>query len=137
MTNPVNKDLYYTKDHEWIDFQDLFAYVGVSSFKLIGFKEIQQITFHAVSGFIKRGEKIASIKYNDYQIEVHMPVDGTILKLNNIVRFGNKNILKKYAETKGWIAFIEPLIPDDRNHLVKIKKYQINAENKSGKQQKE
>ena len=39
------KDLYFTKDHEWIDFQGSVAYVGISYFKLIGFKEIQELIF--------------------------------------------------------------------------------------------
>ena len=131
VSNPVNKELYYTKDHEWIDFQDSFAYVGVSNFKLIGFQEIQQIVIHKISGFMKKGQVIATIKYKEYQIVAHMPVDGTILKVNYILRFGNKNILKKYAETKGWIALIAPTNPEERIDLVKIKKYQINVANKS------
>jgi glycine cleavage system H protein len=133
MTNLVNKNLYYTKDHEWIDFQDPFAYIGVSNFKLIGFKEIEQIVIHKISGFMKQGEVIATIKYNGYQIVAHMPVDGTIIKVNYILRFGNKNILKKYAETSGWIALIEPSRPEERNDLAKIKKYQINGKPKSKK----
>lgn len=28
--------MYYTRDHEWIDFQGSGAYVGVSNFKLSG-----------------------------------------------------------------------------------------------------
>jgi glycine cleavage system H protein len=131
MTNLVNKNLYYTKDHEWIDFQDAFAYIGVSNFKLIGFKEIEHIIIHKLSGFMKQGEIIATIKYNDYQIVAHMPVDGLILKVNYILRFGNKNILKKYAETSGWIALIEPSKPEERTDLAKIKKYQINVRPKS------
>ena len=133
MTNLVNKNLYYTKDHEWIDFQDAFAYIGVSNFKLIGFKEIEHIIIHKLSGFMKQGEIMATIKYSDYQIVAHMPVDGIILKVNYILRFGNKNILKKYAETSGWIALIEPSKPEERTDLAKIKKYQINGDNKSKK----
>jgi glycine cleavage system H protein len=133
MTNLVNKNLYYTKDHDWIDFQEHLAYIGVSNFKLIGFKEIEQIVIPKISGFMKEGEIIATVKYNGYQIVAHMPVDGTIVKINYILRFGNKNILKKYAETSGWIALIEPSRPEERNDLAKIKKYQINVRPKSKK----
>ena len=44
--NPTSADLYYTKDHEWISFQGAVAYTGVCTFKLIGFKEIQQVDFN-------------------------------------------------------------------------------------------
>jgi len=36
----AKKDLYYTNDHEWIDFQGTIAYTGICLFKLLGFKEI-------------------------------------------------------------------------------------------------
>jgi len=36
----AKRDLYYTNDHEWIDFQGTIAYTGICLFKLLGFKEI-------------------------------------------------------------------------------------------------
>ncbi|SEN98147.1 hypothetical protein SAMN05660816_01801 [Niastella yeongjuensis] len=41
--NTIKRNLYYTNDHEWIDFQGVVAYVGVCRFKLSGFKEIHKI----------------------------------------------------------------------------------------------
>jgi glycine cleavage system H protein len=41
----INKDLYYTKDHEWIDFRGAVANTGVCNFKLLGFKKIHQVQF--------------------------------------------------------------------------------------------
>ena len=49
--------------------------IQVCSFKLLGFKEVQQITFIEPGSFKKNGEIIAKIKYNDYYIEAHMPAD--------------------------------------------------------------
>ena len=85
----MNKDLYFTKDHEWIDFQGTVAYVGICSFKLIGFREVQQIIFHGSTGFRKKGEVIASVQYNDYRIEAHMPVDGKVVEVNEVLVSGN------------------------------------------------
>ena len=47
----VRKELYYTKDDEWIDFHGSVAYVGVCNAKLAGVKQIKKITFknHRVS----------------------------------------------------------------------------------------
>lgn len=84
------KDIYFTHDHEWIDFQGAVAYIGVCNFKLTGFREIHDLKFHEASGFKKRGKVIAIVKYNDYKIEVHMPVDGKIVKLNDDLLSGNK-----------------------------------------------
>jgi glycine cleavage system H protein len=125
-----DKDLYYTKDHEWIDFQGTVAYVGVCSFKLIGFREVQQIVFNESPGFRKKGEVIASVKYNDYHIEAHMPVDGKVVEVNDTLVSGNPNVLLQHAESSGWIALIVPSQPYERNDLLAPGQYQMNAKRK-------
>jgi glycine cleavage system H protein len=115
--------MYYTNDHEWIEFKDEAAYVGVSSFKLTGFRGIHQIIFNRPSGFKKRGESIAIIKYNEYTIDVHMPVDGNILQVNPDLVYGDQNFLLDHAENSDWIAFIVPSQPNDRLDLLTAEQY--------------
>ena len=127
------KDLYYTKDHVWIDFQGSVAYVGISHFKLTGFKEIQQVIFNDLTGFKQKGESIAAIKYNDYQVEVTMPVDGKMEKVNTDFLYGNQNLLLNHSETIGWVALIDPSQPFERNDLLLPKQYQMNGKSKYAK----
>ena len=95
----AKKDQYYTKDHEWIEFQGTVAYIGICKFKLTGFKQIQEISYHQPSGFKKQGEVIATVKYNDYLVEAHMPVDGKVLQVNENLVSGNQNVLLACAES--------------------------------------
>lgn len=129
----TKKDQYYTKDHEWIDFQGTVAYIGICDFKLTGFKKIEEIRFNEPSGFKKQGEVIASVKYNDYFIEAHMPVDGKVLKVNEKLVSGNPNILLDCAETSAWIALIVPSFPHERKDLLLPKQYQMNGKSKYAK----
>lgn len=129
----AKKDQYYTKDHEWIDFQGTVAYIGICKFKLTGFKQIQEIRFNEPSGFKKQGEVIASVKYNDYLIEAHMPVDGKVLQVNEKLVSGNPNILLDCAESSAWIALIVPSLPHERKDLLLPKQYQMNGKNKYAK----
>lgn len=126
MGKSVYKDIYYTKDHEWIAFQGSVAYVGICSFKLIGFREIHQIIFKTHTGFRRQGEVIAIIKYKDYRIEVHMPVDGEILQLNDVILLANPTILLQHAETSGWVILIVPSHPYERKDLLLPKQYLMN-----------
>ena len=123
---------YYTDDHEWIDFQGAVAYIGVSSFKLIGFRAIQQVIFNDKLGIKKRGDLITTIKYNDYTIKLHMPVDGKLLEMNTNLIYGDDNFLLQYAESM-WIAKIEPLLPNERKHLLLPRQYQSKGRNKYAK----
>lgn len=129
----AKKDIYYTRDHEWIDFQGSVAYIGVCHFKLLGFKDVQQIRFTKTSGFKKKGEVIATIKYKDYQIEAHMPVDGKVIQINEALKVGNSSLLLQGAESSGWIAQIVPAQPYDRRDLLLPKEYQMNGKSKYAK----
>jgi glycine cleavage system H protein len=124
------RDIYYTHDHEWIDFQGSIAYTGICSFKLTGFKQIQEIQFNEPSGFKKKGDVIATLKFNEYQISAHMPVDGKVLQINEILVNGNPNILLDCAESSGWIVLLAPSLPHERPGLLLPKQYQMKAKSK-------
>src|SRR5674476_1076895 len=113
-TSKPKRDLYYTMDYEWIDFRGSVAYVGICPFKLTGIKEIQKIEFSKESDSKKVGEVIASIFYDDYKIDVHMPVSGKILSINNALLTGNENIVLLEPESRGYIALIVPTYPLNR-----------------------
>ena len=119
------KDLYFTDDHEWIDFKGAIAYTGICIFKLLGFKEIQAITFHESSGFVKKGGIIATIRYNDYLVEAHMPVDGKILQINDDLTSGKYDALLLQPESAGWIAMIAPALPYERKGLLFFNDYRM------------
>lgn len=127
------KDLYYTYDHEWVDFQGSVAYMGVCVFKLTGFKGIENIHFRVDSGFAKQGDTIVVIQYKDYFVEAHMPVDGKILQLNELLLGNDKSILALDPENEGWIALIVPALPYDRTGLIISKHYQMNTKGKYAK----
>ncbi len=129
----INKDLFFTRDHEWNDFQGAVAYAGICHFKLPGFKQIHQITITNPPGFRKQGDIIAIIKYNDYQVEMHMPVDGKVIEMNDKIVSGDQNILLHHAETSGWIALIVPSQPYERQDLLPPKQYGMNSKSKYAK----
>jgi len=126
-----SRDLYYTSDYEWIEFLGSIAYVGICPFKLKGIKEIEKIEFAEEDNSKKCGEVIASILYDDYKIDVHMPVSGKIVKINEALYSGNKNIVLQEPETGGYIALIIPTSPYDRNGLIVSKKYQMTPNKKA------
>ena len=121
----ISRDLFYTKDHEWIDFQGQVAFIGVCSFKLIGFKEIHEIIFNEPMGFKKQGDVVATIRYNDYKIEAHMPVAGKVVEVNDKLNLGDSKFLLQYAESIGWVAMIFPMQPTDRKELMVPKTYHL------------
>jgi glycine cleavage system H protein len=127
------KDLYYTEEHEWVDFQGTIAYVGVCAFKLTGFKEIHKLSFPITYGFLRKGEVLATILYGDYQVDVQMPVDGKLQQLNKELISGDRNTLLKQSEGAAWIALIIPAMPYERKGLLLPKEYRPNGKGKYAK----
>lgn len=121
----VKKDLYYTNEHEWIDFQGTVAYIGVSLFKVAKIKGIEKIVFPKDTGFKKQGDIVATIHFNDGQISVHMPVAGKIIRLNDALLLVNQHILLEQPENDGWIAFIGLAQPYERKGLIKPDQYKL------------
>ena len=126
-TFKAKRDLYYTNDHEWIDFQGSVAYIGICPFKLKGIKRIEKIEFSQEDNFKKCGEVVVSIIYEDYKIDVHMPVNGKIISMNDAILSGNENIVLQEPETAGYIALIVPASPYDRNGLMISEKYRMSS----------
>ncbi len=125
-SSPFPKDtLYYTKDHEWIQFQLTVACAGICAVKLAGFSEVHEIIFHELAGDKKKGDTIAIIRYNNDEAYMHMPVDGKILQINDALVSGDIQLLLKAPETKGWIAEIIPSITAQKNELLTSFEYQF------------
>lgn len=106
----LSKDFYYTNDHEWVDFNGKYAYVGVCKFKLTGIGNIKAIEFHTQGGLVKKGQVLATVISDDYNIPIHMPVDGWFVE-NNKALLQNPSLTCQQAEKDGWIALIKPVHP--------------------------
>lgn len=132
ITSPGKRDLYYTTDHEWIDFQGSVAYAGICTFKLTGFKAIHDLQLAASGVFLDRGEKIATVRYNDYEVDVHMPVAGKVIQFNEALE-QDQQIVLNAAESSGWIAMISPAQPYDRTSLLLPAAYRLNGKGKYAK----
>ena len=76
---------------------------------------------------------IAVVKYKDYQVEAHMPVDGKILDINPAISNGDLNILLQQTEGAAWLVLIGPSLPFERKNLLLPKQYQMNGKSKFAK----
>ena len=121
----AERELYYTNNHEWIDFHGLVAYIGVCKFKLTGFYQIHKFLFKPIVGLYKQGDVIGCLSYNDYTIDVQMPVDGSIELINEALLPGDNSIVVEQPESKGWIAEIFPSSPYNHNGLLDYEDYRM------------
>ena len=74
--------------------------IQVCSFKLLGFKKVQQRTFIETGSFKKNGEIVAKIKYNDYYIKAHMP-QMKIVQVNETLMADRENSILQQPKGRG------------------------------------
>jgi len=116
--NDLKRDLYFTTSHEWIEFHNTGAVVGITRFRLAGIKQIKKIEFIRVYGFKKRGEVLANIQFDRSRVQVHMPVDGSIICINDANLLVDQNLLLSHPETEGWLVKILVSQPCERKALL-------------------
>ena len=104
--NILKRELYYTASHEWIEFHNIEAFVGVTNFRLTGVKQIKRIEFVRLYGFKKKGEVLANIQFDSRRIQVCMPVNGNIISINDVNLLVSQNLLLSCPETEGWLVKI-------------------------------
>jgi glycine cleavage system H lipoate-binding protein len=114
--------MFYKIDHEWIDFKGLIAYVGISNFKFPGIEAIHEIRFKEPLEFARRGEVLLD-RADDYRIEVHMPVDGWILKVNGLFLTNDFSQILERLQKSGWMVSITPVNASERNELISCEQY--------------
>jgi glycine cleavage system H protein len=120
-SKPVMRDLYYTCDHEWIDFRGTVAYIGICNFRLLGIKQIKKIVFSKTTGFKNQGEVIAIIHGKDCKVPVHMPADGKIISLNDYKPLVDQSM----SENDRWLALIGLAKPYERKGLMQFEQYKL------------
>ena len=126
----VKKTQYFTHTHEWIDFQDFTAYMGVCPFKLTGFDEVLEVDFRETDVFFSQGEVIASFSYHNYRKDIFMPVDGKIKWFNEDLLLGSNNLILEQPLGNGWLAVIAPAAPYCSQGLLTHDEYQLKQRNR-------
>ena len=125
------RDLYYTLNHEWIDFQGTVAYIGICNSRLTGIKLIKKIVFSKKTGYLNQGDVIAFIHCKDCKVPVHMPVDGKIISRNEEQPLIYQNILQMQPENDGWLALIGLTKPYERKGLMQFEQYRLFTKRRS------
>ncbi|MDO6430242.1 hypothetical protein Q4E93_06585 [Flavitalea sp. BT771] len=122
-TDIFKRERYYTASYEWIDFHDMEAFVGIAGCRLTGIRQVKKIEFVRLYGFKRRGEVLANVQFNSQRFQVHMPVDGSIISINNIEALINEDLLLSKPETEGWLVKILVSQPCERKGLIPFEQY--------------
>ena len=78
----VLKNLYYTRDHEWLKINGNEAYVGITDFAQGQLGDIVYVELPEVDDESEQDDDFSAIESVKAASDVYMPVDGVILEIN-------------------------------------------------------
>jgi glycine cleavage system H protein len=119
MTFP--EELKYTKDHEWIRFEDDdTAVVGVTDFAQKELGDIVYVDITTVGQTIEEGEIFGSVEAVKTVSDLFIPVSGEILAFNDELESAPE-LVNEDPYGKGWMVRIK--ITGSTDNLLSVEAY--------------
>ena len=121
MNNPDN--LFYTKEHEWVNLKDNKAVIGITDYAQGQLGDVIFIEFPKVGQEINAGDVFGEVEAVKTVSELYAPVSGTIIELNEELE-NSPDLVNNDPYGDGWIIKISPNNPDERDELMNFLSYE-------------
>ena len=116
-------NLRYTSEHEWIRVEGDEAFVGITDYAQSELGEIVFIDVPTVGETVGQGEVFGSVEAVKTVSELHMPVTGEVLELNEAVDAAPE-LVNNDPYGKGWIIRIAIKDAAELDSLMDAKAYE-------------
>ena len=111
---------FYTKNHEWIKFEDKRGVIGITDYAQEQLGDIVYTEFDD-NITIDKGEILGNLESIKATSDVFAPVDCSVIEVNNEI-INNPGIINQDAEINGWIIKVE-ILNDNRDELLNKDEY--------------
>ena len=78
----MQKDLLYSKSHEWARVEDEIAVVGITDFAQEQLGDITYVELPAVGTELEAGQEMGSVESVKAASELYCPVSGEVIEVN-------------------------------------------------------
>lgn len=91
-----------TESHEWVEINGNLATVGITSYAAADIGQVAFIELPKIGALIEVNTVSAIIESSKAAIEIHSPVSGTVMKVNNRL-LDTPELIELHAENEGWL----------------------------------
>ncbi|QKJ32949.1 glycine cleavage system protein GcvH [Mucilaginibacter mali] len=102
-------ELLYTKDHEWISFEDGYALVGITDFAQKELGDIVYLDIPSLNTMVNKEDVFGTVEAVKTVSDLFMPITGQILEVNPVIDKNPELINQEPYAT--WLVKVAP--PDD------------------------
>lgn len=118
----VVDDLFYTKEHEWINIEEGNATIGISDYAQESLGDITFIELPCIDDEVDQFGELASIESVKAASEIFSPMSGKIIEVNKELEI-KPGLINTSSYEKGWIAKIEIISQEDLSNLMTADEY--------------
>lgn len=119
----IMENLFYTKEHEWVKFEDSIAIVGISDYAQSSLGDITFVELPQIDSSVEQTEQFASIESVKAASEVYSPVSGKVVDTNTELD-ADPGLMNSDCYEKGWIAKFEISEDVDKSQLMTADEYE-------------
>ena len=102
----IPKDLMYSKDHEWIKFDNNVVTIGISDFAQGELGDIIFVELPEIGRELEKDEPFGTIEAVKTVTDLLAPVAGKVIELNNEIE-DSPEFVNEDCYGKGWFIKIE------------------------------
>ncbi len=116
-------ELKYTKDHEWVKFEDNVATIGITDFAQSELGDIVFVDVDTVDDDLAAGDVFGSVEAVKTVSDLFLPVDGTVIEFNEKLE-DEPELLNSDPYGDGWIIKLQLKDGADLSSLLSAEDYQ-------------
>lgn len=120
MENP--KELYYTKEHEWVKVEDGIGTVGITDFAQHSLTDIVFVELPEKGKQVEQFKQLTVMESVKSVSDVYSPVSGEVTEVNESLGDSPEQVNKSPFEN-GWIAKIKLKDEKELENLMTAKQY--------------
>lgn len=114
-------NLFYTKDHEWISFDDQYALIGITDFAQKELGDIVYVDIPTLNSTVNKEEVFGTVEAVKTVSDLFMPVTGKVVAVNQDIE--KKPELVNQDPYSTWMIKVLVSSPEEKESLLTAEAY--------------
>ena len=114
--------LLYTKEHEWIEFKDDLAIVGITDYAQSQLGDVIFVEFPEIGANLDIGSSFGEIEAVKTVSDLFAPISGNVISINDEIE-DTPDLVNTDPYGEGWLIKISPIKNEQKEELMDADEY--------------
>tara|TARA_A100001011_G_scaffold231505_1_gene239541 strand:- start:692 stop:1069 length:378 start_codon:yes stop_codon:yes gene_type:complete len=119
----VPNHLLYTKDHEWVEFKEDYAIIGITDYAQTQLGDVIFVEFPEIGEDLNSGSSFGEVEAVKTVSDLFAPISGKVLFINEEIE-DTPDLVNSDPYKKGWLIKITPSREEEKDGLMNFEEYQ-------------